>query len=100
MRPFTSQFSASVSRRDQVVKKTCVGAVPRTTPATASASSRSAASAVIRGSSSTGRRQRPSTSQPSASSRAATLPPLIPVTPTTSARLLNARSPPWPLAGR
>ena len=26
MRPLTSQFSASVARRDQVVKKTCVGA--------------------------------------------------------------------------
>ncbi len=26
----TSQFWASVARRDQVVKKTCVGAVPRT----------------------------------------------------------------------
>ena len=44
MRPLTSQFSASVARRDQVVKKTCVGAVPRTAAATASASSRSAAS--------------------------------------------------------
>ena len=42
MRPLTSQFSASVARRDQVVKKTCVGAVPRTAAATASASSRSA----------------------------------------------------------
>ena len=30
MRPLTSQFSASVARRDHVVKKTCVGAVPRT----------------------------------------------------------------------
>ena len=26
MRPLTSQFSASVARRDHVVKKTCVGA--------------------------------------------------------------------------
>ena len=50
MRPLTSQFSASVARRDQVVKKTCVGAVPRTAAATASASSRSAASGVIRSS--------------------------------------------------
>ena len=43
MRPLTSQFSASVARRDHVVKKTCVGAVPRTAAETASASSRSAA---------------------------------------------------------
>ncbi len=35
MRPLTSQFSASVGRRDHVVKKTCVGAAPRTTAATA-----------------------------------------------------------------
>ena len=28
MRPLTSMFSASVARRDQVVKKTCVGARP------------------------------------------------------------------------
>ena len=28
MRPLTSKFSASVARRDQVVKKTCVGALP------------------------------------------------------------------------
>ena len=81
-------FSASVARRCQVVKKTCVGAVPRTAAATEPASSRSAVSGVIRSSTPSGRRHRPATSQPSARRRCARLPPLMPVTPTTSARLL------------
>ena len=59
MRPLTSQFSASVARRDQVVKKTCVGPVPRTAAATDSASSRSARSGSIRSSSPLGSRLRP-----------------------------------------
>ena len=88
MRPLTAKFSASVARRDQVVKKTCVGALPRTAAATASASRRSAASGVIRSSRPSGRRHRPATSQPSASRRCARFPPLMPVTPTTSARPL------------
>ena len=74
MRPLTSQFSASVARRDHVVKKTCVGAMPRTAAATASASSRSATSGVMRSSRPSGRRHRPVTSQPSARSRRGKVP--------------------------
>ena len=87
MSPFASQFSASVARRDQVVKNRWVGAVPRTAAATASPSSRLAANGAIRASRPLGSRQSPET-QPSASRRSARSPPLIPVTPTMSA---------WPL---
>src|SRR5215471_13443683 len=86
MRPFTSQFSASVGRRDHVVKKTWVGAVPRTAAVTASRSSRSAVRCSTRASRFSAWRLRPETNQPSDRSRWATLPPLMPVTPTTSAR--------------
>src|SRR5690242_20079790 len=53
---------------------------------TASTSSRSAASGVTRSFELSGRRARPATSHPSASRRCATFPPLMPVTPATSAR--------------
>src|SRR6187397_2604578 len=91
MRPLTSQFSASVARRDQVVKNTWVGAVPRTAVATASASSRSAANGSMPSPRLLGSRQSPETCQPSSRRRRARLPPLIPVTPTTSARSLMGR---------
>jgi len=76
MRPLTSQFSASVARRDQVVKNMCVGAEPRTAAATASASSRSATNGVIRSSRPSGWRHMPATCQPSARRRPARFPPL------------------------
>ena len=93
MRPLTSQFSFSVARRDQVVKKMCVGAVPRTAAETASASSRSATSGVIRSSRLSGWRQSPATRQPSDRRRRARFPPLMPVTPTMSARPLTSFHP-------
>src|SRR5262249_35301302 len=86
MRPLTSQLSASVARRCQVVKKTCVGAAPRSAELVADPSSRSAAIGSMRGARALGLRERPETPQPRARGPAARLPPLIPVTPTTRAR--------------
>ena len=86
MRPLTSQFSASVARRDQVVKKTWVGAVPRTAAATASGvlevgGERRDALDRARG------RAAQAGDLPAVGEQArARLPPLMPVTPTTSAR--------------
>ena len=71
--------------------KTCVGLVPSIADLMESASSRSPANVPIRASTSSGFRQSPKTSQLSASNRVATLPPLIPVTPTTNARPLMRR---------